>query len=62
VPSTAIIWGVIAKIANKMAALSTLFNSLYHSLKWVHYRQFVVHTNASIMPLCYCNGLQATKE
>ena len=28
-PSTAIIWGVIAKIANKMADLSPLFNSLY---------------------------------
>ena len=26
--STAIIWGVIAKIANKMAVLSPLFNSL----------------------------------
>ena len=28
-PSTAIIWGVIAKVANKMADLSPLFNSLY---------------------------------
>ena len=28
-PTTAIIWGVIAKIANKMADLSPLFNSLY---------------------------------
>ena len=28
-PSTAIIWGVIAKIANKMADMSPLINSLY---------------------------------
>ena len=28
-PSTAMIWGVIAKIANKMADLSPLFYSLY---------------------------------
>ena len=31
-PSTAIIWGVIAKIANKMADLSPLFNSLYYEV------------------------------
>ena len=31
-PSTAIIWGIIVKIANKMADLSPLFNSLYSKL------------------------------
>ena len=34
--STAIIWGVITKIANKMTDLSPLFNSLYYFANLVH--------------------------